>query len=302
MSEPHAIQTGDARAVRAAGAGRVPLTGGSALVVRGAPGATPILFLHGLAGAAWSWAAQAAALADGRRTYAWEARGHGDAAPAANMGLGDLYDDAKAALDFVTRSEGRSAIVAGHSLGGLLALALAADRPGDVAGLFLVEPTYVASASSLFPAVPQAVLAPVLVPFVFALAEGFRFGTFAARAYARLVFDFSFYDRTRLEAAWRMQRRQRPLEYRKLLLEFAGAPSRFRVREFAKEIALPVHLVEATGLGLGTHFPKLGKQLRRLGPDFTRRVIRGGHYLQLDRDEAVTTALTEFVATVDERR
>jgi pimeloyl-ACP methyl ester carboxylesterase len=107
------MQVGNALVIDAAGSGRVSLAGG----------------------AAWSWEPHAAALARKRRTYAWEARGHGETARVADAGLGDYYDDAREALAYVTQHEGRSAIVVAHSLGGLFALALAASRPADVAGL-----------------------------------------------------------------------------------------------------------------------------------------------------------------------
>jgi hypothetical protein len=42
-------------------------------------------------------------------------------------------------------------------------------------------------------------------------------------------------------------------------------------------------------------------QLRPLGPKFTRRTISGGHYLQLDREPAVTAELRDFVAALDSR-
>jgi pimeloyl-ACP methyl ester carboxylesterase len=147
------MQSGKALAIdAAAGSSRVSLAGGGALVVRGLPGAAPIVFLHGIGGAAWSWEPHAAAaFVRQRRTYAWEARGHGETARVADAGLGDYYDDARAALSYVTQHEGRSAIVAAHSLGGLFALALAASRPGDIAGLFLVEPVYLSGSSAFLP-------------------------------------------------------------------------------------------------------------------------------------------------------
>ncbi|MGD0474764.1 MAG: hypothetical protein ABSB70_16340 [Candidatus Velthaea sp.] len=40
---------------------------------------------------------------------------------------------------------------------------------------------------------------------------------------------------------------------------------------------------------------------RTSGADFTRCTIRGGHYLQLDREAAVTAELERFVAALEAR-
>ena len=56
-------------------------------------------------------------------------------------GSAEYFTDASEALDRDARSAG-PVMVAGHSMGGLLAMALAAERPADVAGLVLVEPVY----------------------------------------------------------------------------------------------------------------------------------------------------------------
>ena len=117
------------------------LASGGALHVSGPVDGRPVLFLHGVGGAAWSWAPQAAAVDAHARCYRWEARGHGLAAKVADAGLGEYFIDANEALDAV-RAEGGAPVVAGHSMGGLLALALAAERPADVASLFLIEPVY----------------------------------------------------------------------------------------------------------------------------------------------------------------
>jgi hypothetical protein len=104
-----------------------------------------------------------------------------------------------------------------------------------------------------------------------------------------------------MERAWLHQRRQKPIEYRQALLELTGASTRFPRRQFAREISSPVRLIEAERLLSATHFPNLVEQLRQPGPDLTRRIIRGGHYLQLDAEHAVLAELRDFAAQMDAR-
>jgi len=278
---------------------RISLAGGGALVVRGDSGAAPIVFLHGIGGAAWSWEPQAVALARARRTYAWEARGHGETVRVEDAGLGDYYDDACQALAYVMQTEGQRAILAGHSLGALFALALAASRPADVAGLFLVEPVYLSGSSTFLPLSGIPGFGAVWLSLLLALAEGFRYDVLPANLYARAIFARAFRNRAAMQRAWTHQQRQKPIEYRQAMLELTGAATRFPRRQFAQEITCPVRLIEATGLGSGMHSWHLVEQLRRLGPRFTRSRIQGGHYLQLDNEPAVTAELTGFVASIE---
>jgi pimeloyl-ACP methyl ester carboxylesterase len=266
--------------------------------VRGESGEAPLLFLHGVAGGAWSWGPQAVALAQRRRTYAWEARGHGEAARVDDAGLAEYFDDALQALSYIVESERQRAIVVAHSLGGLLGLALAATRPSDVAGLYLVEPVYLAP-WPLGALGPLTLFGPQMLPFILALAENFRYDTPFGRAHSRRIFESSFRDRDAMERAWEHQRLQKPVEYRRLLLELSGASTHFPLRRFGNSVAVPVRLLEGTNLIYGMHFPNLVEELqRRLGSAFTRRVISGGHYLQLDREADVTADLVEFAESV----
>jgi pimeloyl-ACP methyl ester carboxylesterase len=99
---------------------------------------TPILFLHGAFAGAWIWLehylpwfAEA-----GRPVYALSFRGHGGSAGHDRLdghGLADYVEDAEAALAAI----GRPAIVAGHSLGGLVAQLLL-ERSTDLRGLALI--------------------------------------------------------------------------------------------------------------------------------------------------------------------
>ncbi|GJG89596.1 hydrolase [Gemmatimonadetes bacterium T265] len=106
-------------------------------------GSPTFIFLHYYAGSARAWDAVVAALAPRHRCVAADLRGFGDSpAPAAGYAVGDSADDLAAlvtALGFGGPS-GRYVLV-GHSMGGKIAMALAARRPAGLAGLVLVAPS-----------------------------------------------------------------------------------------------------------------------------------------------------------------
>jgi len=267
------------------------LPSGGALHVAGPRGGSPILLLHGVGGGAWSWAPQRAALAQQRRIYTWEARGHGVAAAVADAGLGDYYVDALEALEAVAAADG-PAFVAGHSMGGLLALALAADRAASVRGLVLVDPVYAPAGGThldgAFATLARKLFAPLIVSMK-------RDGA-AARALARWVFAASFVDRAAMERAWLQQRTQVPIEYPKMMYEAFDGPTNFCNRAFAREVDVPTLLVEPLA-DRHPRFPELVRELERLGERFAYHPIAGGHYLQLDRSAArVTRAIDDFLS------
>jgi pimeloyl-ACP methyl ester carboxylesterase len=265
------------------------MSSGSA-VHRSASGRISLLFLHGVAGGAWSWEPQVASLAAEFRLNVWEARGHGLAARVADAGLGDYYVDAREALDRVVELDG-PAFVVGHSMGGLLALALAAERPYAVRGLALVDPVYAPDGGRHAGGLLAASARMLLGPLVRDLA---RNGP-ATRALGRLVFSQAFEDRACMERAWTRQRTQVPVEYARMMYEAFEGTTGFPNRAFAREVAMPTLLLEPRSVA--PRFPELLADLERLGKRFTHTAVDGGHYLQLDRSaEHVTRALREFVS------
>ncbi len=257
--------------------------------VTGPAGGTPILFYHGVGGAAWSWEPQVAALATRRHCFVWEARGHGLAHGVADAGLGDYYADADEALDAVV-ARGGPPILVGHSMGGLLGLAIAAGRPADIRGLALVDPVYAPDGGTHAGGALAAVAKLAMAPLVRSLARD----GLLARTLSRYVFKASFEDRASMERAWLRQRTQVPVEYPKMIYEAFDGPTGFPNRAFASELEVPTLLIEPESGA--PRFPRLVNELQRLGDAFTYVALDGGHYLQLDRSAVhVTRALEEFV-------
>jgi pimeloyl-ACP methyl ester carboxylesterase len=100
-----------------------------------------VLLLHGL-GARWQvFAPLFAGLREHAHLYALDFRGHGiSGRTPGHYRIEDYVDDALALLDHI----GEPVAVYGHSLGGWVALSLAAARPADVRGVVVAE-------SAIFP-------------------------------------------------------------------------------------------------------------------------------------------------------
>jgi pimeloyl-ACP methyl ester carboxylesterase len=108
----------------------------------------PVLLLHGWTcdGNDWSW--QTPELERRYRVLNVDQRGHGRSdAPNGSYRPQVLAADAAALLEAV--APGQAAVVFGHSMGGIVASALAVSRPELVAGLVLVDPAYTASDEAL---------------------------------------------------------------------------------------------------------------------------------------------------------
>jgi len=252
----------------------------------GSPTGPAVLFLHGVGGAAWSWAPQVEALGSSFACFVWEARGHGAAPPVDDAGLGDYFVDAREALDAV-RALRPDVRLVGHSMGGLLAIALAAQSPQQIVSLALVDPVYPDADGA--PAHDLGPFKPLLLQLLRPLVASVVRGGWLARSLSRWIFANSFIHKDVMERAWLEQRRQVPVEYPKMFFEAFGSPAGFPDEPFARSIDVPVLLFNTRSKELET---TLGA---RLGERFENVRIPGGHYLQWDAATQVNERLRRFL-------
>ena len=117
---------------RITAAGTTFLQGGTG----GRPPDYPLVCLHGIGGDATSFAAQIDELADrGRRVLSWDMPGYGGSAPLSKMGFETLCDRLCAALDALGLEQ---VVLAGQSIGGMIAQEMAIRHPPRIAGLVLI--------------------------------------------------------------------------------------------------------------------------------------------------------------------
>jgi pimeloyl-ACP methyl ester carboxylesterase len=136
----------------------------------------PVVLLHGLSNSRRTYAAVVAHLhrssvARGEHQLLnVDLRGHGQSTRASL----ESYDAPSFAADVAALIEstvGRPAIVVGHSLGGVVASALAATRPDLVCALFLEDPPLFEGDDDVRKASPVASLFPKMIAAVRALQE-----------------------------------------------------------------------------------------------------------------------------------
>ena len=117
---------------RVTAAGTAFLQGGTG----GLPPDWPLVCLHGIGGDATSFAAQIDGLAGpGRRVLSWDMPGYGSSAPLSEMNFGTLCDRLCAALGALGLEQ---VVLAGQSIGGMIAQEMAIQYPSRVAGLVLI--------------------------------------------------------------------------------------------------------------------------------------------------------------------
>ena len=104
----------------------------------------PVILIHGLAASCYDWSALLPALAfAGYRAYAPDLIGHGKSPKPESVEsyqAGKIYSILAAWVDSLALDQ--PPVFIGHSLGGYLSLKYEIQRPGQMAGMVLIDPLY----------------------------------------------------------------------------------------------------------------------------------------------------------------
>jgi len=92
----------------------------------GDPDAPPLVFLHGIGGAARAWRGQLDYFADSYHCIAWDMPGYGSSAPLTSVSIASLAD---ALVDFLHATGADRPVIVGHSIGGMIVQQLLTDDP-----------------------------------------------------------------------------------------------------------------------------------------------------------------------------
>lgn len=104
--------------------------------VAGDPGAPPMVLLHALGERGSDWAPVATAFAQRYRVYALDLRGHGDTDWPGSYSFQLMRDDVVGLLDHLAL---RDVVLAGHSMGAVVAYLVAIARPDLVTRLVIED-------------------------------------------------------------------------------------------------------------------------------------------------------------------
>ena len=102
----------------------------------GDPALTPLVFLHGIGGAARAWRGQLDCFASRFRCLAWDMPGYGGSAPLSAVSITAL---AEALQDFLDTVDAVKPILVGHSIGGMVVQQWLAARPNMAAAVVLAQ-------------------------------------------------------------------------------------------------------------------------------------------------------------------
>jgi 3-oxoadipate enol-lactonase len=97
----------------------------------------PLVFLHGIGGAARAWRGQLDFFKDRYRTIAWDMPGYGGSAPLPAVSIAAL---AGALQDFLQQVGATKPIIVGHSIGGMIVQQWLSKNP-DIAGAVVLAQT-----------------------------------------------------------------------------------------------------------------------------------------------------------------
>ena len=236
------------------------------------------MLIHGSGMNARSWVRQLQGLGGTLRMVALDLPGHGesDSAPAASV-----EDYAAAAAHFLVALDSGPVVIVGHSLGGAIAIALAARRPDLVRGLVLVASC-------------------VRLPLVDSVGE--RLVAYLPGSLRRLLF-FSMVKKVlfapdapadAIIVTMQELRACRP----ETIVNDVRAARAMDLTEQARALDAPTLVLVGSRDRLTT--PALAERLRGLIPGARLRIADGaGHMLPLEAPDWVNREIVDFIGSLD---
>jgi 3-oxoadipate enol-lactonase len=245
----------------------------------GDPGAVPLIFLHGIGGAARAWRHQLITFSDRFRAIAWDMPGYGGSMPLANVNIAAL---AEALQLFLEQIEARKPILVGHSIGGMIVQHWLARRPHAARAVVLAQtsPAFGKPDGDWQTSFIAARLGP--------LDRGETMASLAPSLVKELVGDNP--DAEGMELARDCMASVPEASYRAMMLALIG----FDQRSALKNIAVPTLLLSGSKDN-NAPAPMMAKMASHIPS--ARYVELGGvgHLANLERPEAFDEALDEFL-------
>jgi 3-oxoadipate enol-lactonase len=249
--------------------------------VAGDPDAVPLIFLHGIGGAARAWRYQLASFGNRFRAIAWDMPGYGGSKPLANVSIATL---AEALQQFLEQTEATSPIMVGHSIGGMIVQQWLVQYPQTARAVVLAQ------TSSAFGKADgdwqKSFIAARLGP----LDRGETIGSLAPSLVKELVGENP--DAEGMDLARDCMAKVPEASYRAMMLALIG----FDRRSALKDIAVPTLLLSGSR-DSNAPAPMMAKMAGYIPSARYVELAGAGHLANLERPDAFNQALNEFLAS-----
>ena len=245
----------------------------------GDPSSPPLVFLHGIGGAARAWRGQLETFSDRYRAMAWDMPGYGGSAPLPSVSIAALAD---ALQDFLQQVDATKPILVGHSIGGMIVQQLLAKNPGIAAAVVLAQtsPAFGKPDGDWQKSFIDARLGP--------LDRGETLATLAPTLVKELVGDDP--DVSGMEIARDCMACVPDTTYRATMLALMG----FDLRNALKKIAVPT-LVLSGSKDNNAPAPMMAKMASYIPSATFVELDSVGHLANLERPGAFNAALDSFL-------
>jgi 3-oxoadipate enol-lactonase len=241
----------------------------------------PLVFLHGIGGAARAWRGQIAAFGDRYHAIAWDMPGYGGSGPLATVSMATLAD---ALQDFLDQVGATKPVLVGHSIGGMIVQQWLLNHRETAAAVVLAQtsPAFGKSDGDWQKSFIEARLGP--------LDRGETMRSLAPTLVKDLVGDDP--DAGGMEVARDCMATVPEASYRASMLALLG----FDQRSALKEIKVPT-LVLSGSKDKNAPAPMMAKMATYI-PSATYVELDGvGHLVNLESPEIFNAALDQFLKT-----
>jgi 3-oxoadipate enol-lactonase len=249
----------------------------------GDPRKTPLVFLHGIGGAARAWHGQIAAFGDRYHTFAWDMPGYGGSAPLPSVSIATLAD---ALQDFLQQTGATRPVLVGHSIGGMIVQQWLTKHPRAAVAVVLAQtsPAFGKAEGDWQKQFIEARLGP--------LDRGETMKSLAPVLVKELVGDTP--DAVGMNVARECMGSVPEASYRAMILALLG----FDQRKALGDVVVPT-LVLSGSKDKNAPAPMMAKMATHI-PGATYVELEGaGHLVNLERPKAFNAALDQFLKTIE---
>jgi len=240
---------------------------------------TPLVFLHGIGGAARAWRGQLDHFGARYRAVAWDMPGYGGSAPLASVSITTLAD---ALQDFLLQIGAKRPVLIGHSIGGMIVQQWLTKHRDMAAAVVLAQtsPAFGNAAGDWQKSFIEARLGP--------LDRGETMRTLAPSLVKEIIGDEP--DPAGMELARDCMSSVPEATYRVTMLSMLG----FDLRAALKTIAVPT-LVLSGSRDKNAPAPTMAKMASYIPSAEYIDIEGAGHLVNLERPAAFNAALDRFL-------